>query len=74
MERIVLEVSEASAKKWRYASIEKKQRIVKSIEQLIDQSLSKNDDDFWRFVDRISQKAADNGLTEEELGKILNEE
>lgn len=74
MERIILEVSEALAKKWKYAPLDKKQRIAKSVEQLINQSLSKNDEDFWQFVDRISQKAADNGLTEEELGKILDEE
>lgn len=67
MERIVIEVDEKSAKKWRYASSEKKERLAKSIEILIDKTYFEDEDGFWEFVEKISQKAAEKGLTEEEL-------
>lgn len=74
MDRIILEVDDRSAKKWMYASPAKKEQLSKSIEKLIDQSLSANDDDFWKFVDKISLKAESNGLTEDELYLLLNDE
>lgn len=74
MERIVIEVDESSAKKWRYSSLEKKELLAKSIEVLIDKVYSKTEDGFWEFVDKLSQKAAERGLTEEELERILNED
>lgn len=73
MERIVVEVNEVAAKKWRYSSFEKKQLLAKSIQILIDGAYSKNEDDFWVFVEKLNQKAAENGMTEEELGRLLNE-
>ena len=74
MDRIILEVGDRSAKKWMHASPAKKEQLSKSIEKLIDQSLSANDDDFWKFVDRISLKAESNGLTEDQLRLLLDEE
>lgn len=74
MDRIILEVDDRSAKKWMYASQEKKEQLSKSIGQLIDKSLSSNDDDFWKFIDKISEKAASNGLNEEQLRLLLDEE
>lgn len=74
MERIVIEVAETFAKKWRYSSSEKKERLAKGIEILIDKAYSESDDGFWEFVEKLSQKATERGLTEEELNRILNED
>jgi len=52
----------------------KKERLAKSIELLIDKTYSESEDGFWEFVEKLSQKAKERGLTEEELNKILNEE
>ncbi len=73
MERIVVEVDEDAAKKWRYSSYEKKERLAKSIQILIDRAYSENEDDFWKFVEKLNQKAAEKGMTEEELNRLLNE-
>lgn len=74
MERIVLEIDSLSARKWEQASYDKKIRLSKSISQIIARSLNERDDDFWSFIDRISEKAASNGLTEEKLDQLLNED
>lgn len=74
MDRILLEVNDIAARKWRMAPATKKAKLAESIANLINSSLVKDDDDFWDFVDRISQKAADNGLTEEKLNQLLNED
>lgn len=73
MERIVLEVDDKLAKKWGYTSAEKKKMLTGYIEQLLSSSLSGSEDDFWQFIDQISNKASGNGLTEAELLKMLNE-
>lgn len=74
MDRILLEVNDIAARKWRMAPAIKKAKLAESIANLINSSLVKDDDDFWDFVDRISQKATDNGLTEEKLNQLLNED
>jgi hypothetical protein len=51
----------------------KKKEISKKISQLLKVSLNKDKVDFWAFVDEIRNEAKANGLTEEELEKILNE-
>jgi hypothetical protein len=74
MDRIILEVDDRSAKKWKYASQDKKERLSKSIGQLIDRSLAAEGDNFWDFIEKISSEAESNGLTEERLAILLNEE
>jgi uncharacterized protein YjdB len=74
MDRIVVEVDDISAKKWRYASEAKKIRLNNTINSIIRKAFDKTEDDFWQFLDKISKKAEANGLTEEQLNKLLNEE
>jgi len=74
MDRILLEVNDIAARKWRMAPALKRAKLAESIANLINSSLAKNDEDFWDFVDRIGQRAADNGLTEEKLNQLLNED
>lgn len=73
MEKIVIEVDELTAAKWDSVELEKKKEISKKISQLLKVSLNKDKVGFWAFVDEIRNEAKANGLTEEELKKILNE-
>ncbi len=74
MDRIVVEVDDISAKKWRYASKEKKSQLNNAINSILRKAFDKTEDDFWRFLDKIGKKAEANGLTEDQLNKLLNEE
>jgi len=74
MDRVVLEVDDSSAKKWRYASQEKKSQLNNTINRTLKKALDKDEDDFWRFLDRVGKKAEENGLTEERSDKLLNED
>lgn len=74
MERIVLEIDSDTAKKWQNASLEKRKKLSNSLAQIISRTLKEKDEDFWLFVDRISQKATEKGMTEEKLAQLLNEE
>ncbi len=74
MDRIVLEVDDIAAKKWRYASKEKRNQLNSTINRILKKAFDKNEDDFWRFLDKVGKKAEENGLTEEQLNKLLNED
>jgi len=74
MDRIVVEVDDISAKKWRYASEEKKSQLNNTINSILRKAFEKSGDDFWQFLDKIGKKAEANGLTQEQLDKLLNEE
>ncbi|WP_373496032.1 hypothetical protein [Aquiflexum sp.] len=73
MEKIVIEVDKLTAAKWDTVDLVKKKEISRKISQLLKVSLNKDKADFWAFVDEIRNEAKANGLTEQELEKILNE-
>ncbi len=75
MEQIVLTVDASTAKKWQNASAEVRERLEKNIEEQINiLSRCEKADDFFALLDKISDQAVKNGLTEEILEKLLNEE
>ena len=75
MEQIVIEVNEATAKKWRNAPAMVKERLEKNVEKQIDiLTRAAKIDDYFVLLDKISDEAVKNGLTEEILEKLLNEE
>ncbi len=75
MERIVIEVNDATAKKWKKVSPKIKSELEKSFEKQIDViSDGINEAEFKSLLDKISAEAAKNGLTEELLQQLLNEE
>lgn len=75
MERIVLEVDTATATKWNEASPEVKKGLEKKVKQLLERiSYEINTSHFESLLDRASDEAERNGLTEEILEKLLNEE
>ena len=75
MERIIIEVDDATAKEWQAVSPKIKQRLEKNIEnQMAILSRGAKEDEFFALLDKISDEAVKNGLTEEILEKLLNEE
>jgi hypothetical protein len=75
MERIVIEVNDATAKKWRNAPLEIKKGIENNFEILFDQIVRETRiAQFEALLDKASDEAERNGLTEEILQKLLNEE
>lgn len=75
MERIVLEVDEETAKKWQMAPPEIRKGLERKIEELLERvSYEIKVANFEALLDKASDEAARNGLTEEILEKLLNEE
>ena len=75
MERIVIEVDDATAKKWQEVSSKIKEQLEKNIERQIEILYrGVQEDEFFTLLDKISDEAVKNGLTEEMLEKLLNEE
>jgi plasmid maintenance system killer protein len=75
MEQIVIEVDDATGKKWRDVSPKIKSQLEKSFErqiQIISQGIQ--EDKFKSLLDKVGEEAAKNGLTEEILQQLLNEE
>lgn len=74
MERIVLEVDEATAKKWNLAPAKFKKeiadRVSESITKILDDNRKAN---FLAYLDEIGEKMKQRGLTEEALNDILKD-
>jgi hypothetical protein len=75
MQQVVIEVDDATAKKWNESSYKIKGQPEKNIEKQIDiLSQGVKEDEFFALLDKISDEAVKNGFTEEMLEKLLNEE
>lgn len=75
MERIVLEVNDETAKAWRNTSPKLKRQIGKNLEEMLAWSLTKTKEaNFELLLQDARREAAANGLTEEILMQLLNEE
>jgi hypothetical protein len=74
MERIVIEVNDATAKNWQNVSPKIKNQLEKSFERQIDiLSQGIKEAEFKFLLDKVSEEAANNGLTEEILQQLLDE-
>ena len=74
MERIVIKVEDATAKKWQNVSPEIKHYLEKNFEKQIDDILIKvKEHKFDMLLQKASDEAASNGLTEDILHQLLNE-
>jgi len=75
MERIVLEAGDETARAWRNTSAKLRAQIEKNLEMILGDSLSKvKEANFELLLREARNEAAANGLTEEILTKLLNEE
>jgi hypothetical protein len=73
MDRIVIEVEDSLASKWRDATPEIKQIVSREVDLLINKILEKKDDDTWQFLEQLRKKAEQRGFSDEILEQILNE-
>ena len=75
MGSIIIEVDEVTAKKWQEVSPKIKNRLKKNFkEQMAILSRGVKEEEFFDLLDKISDEAVRNGLTEEILEKLLNED
>lgn len=75
MDRIVIEVGDSLARRWRNATPEIKNKISKDLEKELDKILrSKSINNFEAHLELARDEAASNGLNEDILQKLLNEE
>ena len=75
MERIVIEVNDATAKKWRMSS----QQLRNDISQRINIKLAKelmadSKEEFKQFLNEVGAKMQERGLTEDILKDILKDD
>lgn len=75
MERIVIQVADDTAKRWRTASPELRESIEQEMDIRMAKKLMANSkEEFQKFLDEIRRKVKERGLTEEILQDILNED
>ena len=75
MDRILIEVEDSLARRWRNTSPKVRNEIGKSLEKQLDEILrEKKEANFEVQLGLIREEAASNGLTDEILQKLLNDE
>ena len=74
MERIVIEVGDATAKKWRMSSQQLRDKISQRINiRLAKELMVDSKEEFKLFLDEISATLQERGLTEDSLNDILKD-
>lgn len=74
MERIIIEVSDKTAKNWRLSSAKFRNVISKKIDKDIENIFASNKtENFLGYLDELSDKMEQRGLSEEVLSEILKE-
>jgi hypothetical protein len=75
MERIVIEVADATAKQWRFSSPKRRTEIAQKIEvKLVKELMADSKENFKSFLDEISVTMQNRGLTQELLNDILKDD
>ncbi len=75
MERIVIEVEDATAKKWRLSSQELRNKISERINiKLAKELMADSKEEFMQFLDEVSATMKERGLTEDILKDILKDD
>jgi phosphotransacetylase len=74
MERIVIEVDEATAKKWRLSSQKRRSKVSQQVNITLAKELADSKEDFVQYLDELRSTMEERGLTEEILEEILKDE
>ncbi len=74
MEKIIIEVSESVANKWKELEEEKQKEINALIGKIISQSVESKKVDFWKRLREIRKSADEKGFSDEILNQMLNED
>jgi len=73
MDRIVIEVEDNLARRWRNADPETKQKVSQEVDQFLSTIFEKKEDEIWPFLEKLRAKAEQRGFNDEILEQILNE-
>ena len=73
MERIIIEVDDITAKKWKYISTELRQKLAGEFRQIMKATLDKSEDEFWPFLEKVRKNAERKGFNDDVLTQILGE-
>ncbi|MEJ7684796.1 MAG: hypothetical protein WKG06_44520 [Segetibacter sp.] len=75
MERIVIEVADATAKKWRLSSQQLRDKISQRINiKLAKELMADSKEEFKQFLDEVGETMKERGLTEDIPQDILKED
>lgn len=75
MESIVIEVADATAKKWRMSSQQQRNKISQRMNIRFSKELMDNfKEEFRQFLDEVGTILQERGLTENILNNILNDD
>ncbi|HEY9362305.1 MAG TPA: hypothetical protein VIQ00_03510 [Chitinophagaceae bacterium] len=75
MERIVLEVDEATAKKWDLSSQKRREQLSQKINiRLAKELMEDSKEDFKQFLNEVGETMEKRGLTDDILQEILDED
>lgn len=74
MERIVIEVDDEVAKKWRISSQKRKNRVSQQVNIILAKELTDSKEEFLQYLDELRSTMKERGLTEEILEEILKDE
>ena len=74
MERIVIEVDDATAKKWRLLSQKGRNRVSQQVNITLAKELADSKEDFLQYLNELRSTMKERGLTEEILAEILKDE
>ncbi len=75
MERIVIEVADATAKKWRLSSQKLRNKISEEVNiKLAKELMADSKEEFKQFLDEVGETMKERGLTDDILQDILKED
>ncbi len=75
MERIVIEVADVTAKKWRLSSQQLRDKISQRIDiRLAKELMAHSKQEFKQFLDEVGEVMKERGLTDDILQDILKED
>ncbi|HZH96409.1 MAG TPA: hypothetical protein VEY06_11010 [Flavisolibacter sp.] len=75
MERIVIEVTDETAKRWRMSSRQLRDEISQKIDiRLAKELMADSKKDFKKFLDEVGATMQERGLTDEILNEILSDD
>ena len=74
MERIVIEVDEDIAKKWRSSSQKRKDKVSQQVNIILARELTDSKEEFLQYLKELRAKMKERGLTEEILEEIMKDE
>jgi len=73
MDRIVIDVEDVVARKWRNTDPQIRQEISQKLDQFLHIIFDKKEEDIWPFLEALRVKSEERGFNDDILEQILNE-